>query len=93
MRNANVHRGAYTIAVEATDAYEGARTKIAALINAATPREVVFSRGTTSAINTIAMGWGMHRLAAGDKILLTPLEHHSNIVPWQLVARLTGAPG
>ncbi len=91
MHNANVHRGAYTIAVEATNAYEGARAKVAGLINAASSREVVFSRGTTSAINTVAIGWGMHNLKPGDKILLTPLEHHSNIVPWQLVARFTGA--
>jgi len=89
--NANVHRGAYALAEEATALYEGARARVAAFINAASPREVVFTRGTTSAINTVAYGWGLHRLRAGDRILLTTMEHHSNVVPWQLVARHTGA--
>jgi cysteine desulfurase/selenocysteine lyase len=88
--NANVHRGAYTLADEATTAYEGARDKVAALIGA--PRnELVFTRGTTSAINLVAMGWALRRLSEGDRILLTIMEHHSNVVPWQLVAGLTGA--
>jgi cysteine desulfurase/selenocysteine lyase len=89
--NANVHRGAYRLADEATNAYEGARAKIAAFIGASSPGEVVFTRGTTSAINTVAYGWGLNRLQKGDRIVLTVLEHHSNIVPWQLVARHTGA--
>jgi cysteine desulfurase/selenocysteine lyase len=89
--NANVHRGAYALAEEATDLYEGARAKVAAFINAESPREVVFTRGTTSAINTIAYGWGLYRLHPGDRILLTIMEHHANVVPWQLVARHTGA--
>jgi cysteine desulfurase / selenocysteine lyase len=87
---ANVHRGAYTLAEEATEAYEGARAKVASLINAP-PAEVVFVRGTTSAINLIAYGWGLNNLREGDRVLLTMLEHHANVVPWQLVARHTGA--
>ncbi len=89
--NANVHRGAYRLAEEATNAYEGARAKIAAFVGAASSSEIVFSRGTTSAINTVAYGWGLNRLRTGDRIVLTVMEHHSNIVPWQLVARHTGA--
>lgn len=89
--NANVHRGAYLLATQATEAYEGARAKVAGLINAATPAEVVFTRGTTTGINSIAFGWGLYRLKPGDRILLTILEHHANVVPWQLVARHTGA--
>ena len=89
--NANVHRGAYALAEEATDLYEAARAKVAAFIHAASPREVVFTRGTTSAINTVAYGWGLHRLHPGDRILLTTMEHHANVVPWQIIARHTGA--
>ena len=89
--NANVHRGAYTLAQEATELYEGARAKVAAFLGAASPREVVFTRGTTSAINTIAFGWGLYHLHPGDRILLTTLEHHANVVPWQLACRHTGA--
>ncbi len=88
--NANVHRGGYTLADDATTAYEAARDKVAGLINA--PRnEVVFTRGTTTGINHIAIGWGLRRLGEGDRILLTVMEHHSNVVPWQLLAGLTGA--
>ena len=89
--NANVHRGAYALAEEATALYEGARAKVAAFIHAPSPREVVFARGTTSAINTVAYGWGLHHLRPGDRVLLTIMEHHANVVPWQLVARHTGA--
>jgi cysteine desulfurase/selenocysteine lyase len=89
--NANVHRGAYAIAADATDRFEAARAKIATFINAASPSEVVFQRGTTSAINTVAYGWGLHRLTAGDTIVLTGMEHHANIVPWQLICKHTGA--
>ena len=89
--NANVHRGAYALAEEATDLYEGARAKVAAFLNAESPREVVFTRGATSAINAVAYGWGLYRLRPGDRIVLTVMEHHSNVVPWQLVARHTGA--
>jgi cysteine desulfurase/selenocysteine lyase len=91
LHNANVHRGAYRLAEEATEMYEGARAKVAGFINAATPQEVVFTRGTTSSINAIAYGWGLHHLHPGDRIVLTMMEHHSNVVPWQLVARHTGA--
>jgi len=88
--NANVHRGAYTLAVEATDAYEGGRAKVADFIGAASPNEVVFTRGTTTALNFIAYGWGLSHLSEGDKVVLTIMEHHSNVVPWQLIARHTG---
>jgi cysteine desulfurase/selenocysteine lyase len=88
--NANVHRGAYGLAEEATSLYEGARTRIAAFIGAQ-PQETVFTRGTTSAINAVAYGWGLYNLTAGDTIVLTQLEHHANIVPWQLITRHTGA--
>lgn len=88
--NANVHRGAYTLSNEATDMYEAARVKVADFIGA-DPREVVFTKGTTAGINHVAYGWGLHNLAEGDRILLTMMEHHANIVPWQLVARHTGA--
>ncbi len=90
-RNANVHRGAYRLAAEATDAYEAARCRVASFVNAAAPEELVFTRGTTTALNFIAYGWGLNHLGEGDRILLTVMEHHANIVPWQLVARYTGA--
>lgn len=89
--NSNVHRGAHTLADEATTAYEGARAKIAHFIGADSSDEVIFTRGTTGALNTIAYGWGLNRLQAGDRILLTIMEHHANVVPWQLVAKHTGA--
>ncbi len=89
--NSNVHRGAHTLGDEATAGYEGARAKVAAFIGASSSDEVIFTRGTTSAINLIAYGWGLNRLAAGDRILLTVMEHHANIVPWQLIAKHTGA--
>ena len=89
--NASVHRGAYSLAEEATALYEGARARIGQFIDAASPREVVFTRGTTSGINAVAYGWGLNQLKQGDRILLTAMEHHANIVPWQLVARHNGA--
>jgi cysteine desulfurase/selenocysteine lyase len=89
--NANVHRGAYTLAEEATTAYEGARARVASFINAGAASELVFTRGTTSAINLVAYGWGLNRLQQGDRILLTLMEHHSNVVPWQIIAKHTGA--
>ncbi len=88
--NANVHRGAYALSEEATQAYEGARAKVASFINAGSKNEVVFTRGTTSGLNQIAYGYGLNVLKPGDKVLLTIMEHHSNIVPWQLVAKHTG---
>ncbi|MBT8215499.1 MAG: SufS family cysteine desulfurase, partial [Acidimicrobiia bacterium] len=88
--NANVHRGAYTLSNDATDRYEEARLRVAGFIGA-DRREVAFNRGTTSALNQVAYGWGLYNLKPGDRILLTLMEHHANIVPWQLVARHTGA--
>jgi cysteine desulfurase/selenocysteine lyase len=90
MSNANVHRGAHTLSSEATELYEGARRKVASFIGA-DAAQTVFTRGTTTSINHIAYGWGLNHLSAGDKILLTVAEHHANIVPWQIVARHTGA--
>lgn len=89
--NANVHRGAYTLSVEATEAYEQARSKVARFIGATDESELIFTRGTTTGINFVAYGWGLNHLTAGDRIVLTGMEHHSNIVPWQIVARHTGA--
>lgn len=89
--NANVHRGAYLIAEEATTAYEAAREKVAKFINAPSKDCIVFTRGTTEAINLVAYSWGWANLREGDEILLTEMEHHSNIVPWQLIAERTGA--
>ena len=88
--NANVHRGAHTLAAEATTLYEDARGKVAGFIGAS-PSQLVFTRGTTTAINHIAYGWGLNHLSEGDRILVTIMEHHANIVPWQLVAKYTGA--
>ena len=88
---ANVHRGAYKLSVAATEAYEAARNRVAAFINAATPDEVVFTRGTTTALNMVAFGWGLENLHEGDRILSTEMEHHANLVPWQMVAKRTGA--
>jgi cysteine desulfurase / selenocysteine lyase len=89
--NANVHRGAHTLSARATDAYETARDKIAAFVNAASRQEIVYTRNATEAINLVAYAWGMNTLQAGDEIILTVMEHHSNLVPWQLVAQRTGA--
>jgi cysteine desulfurase / selenocysteine lyase len=89
--NANVHRGIYPLGEEATAAYEGAREKVAGFVGAPDPRSIVFTRGTTESINLVAHGWGRKFLREGDEIVLTEMEHHSNIVPWQLCARDTGA--
>jgi cysteine desulfurase/selenocysteine lyase len=88
---ANIHRGAYTLSEEATRAYEGARRKIARFINARSAREVVYTRNATEAINLVARTWAEANLHPGDTILSTQMEHHSNLVPWQLVAVRTGA--
>jgi cysteine desulfurase / selenocysteine lyase len=85
--NANVYRGVYRISEEATLAYENARKKIAQLINAKYPSEIIFVRGTTEAINLVAHSWGRQNIGLGESIMLTEMEHHSNIVPWQLLAR------
>jgi cysteine desulfurase/selenocysteine lyase len=90
-KNANVHRGAYTLAEEATVAYEEARATVAGFVNAPDSAELVFTRGTTSALNLLALSWGRDTLGPGDRILLTLMEHHSNVVPWQLAAAATGA--
>ena len=89
--NSNVHRGIYSISIEATEEYENARRKIARFINAKSEREIIFVRGTTEGLNLVAYAWALRNLRRGDKILLTEMEHHSNIVPWQLVAKYTGA--
>jgi cysteine desulfurase/selenocysteine lyase len=89
--NANIHRGVHTLAEEATAAYEGARRKVGRFINAYSPREVVFVRNTTEAINLVALTWGRNNLSEGDVIILSVMEHHSNLVPWQLLAQATGA--
>src|ERR1051325_4106988 len=89
--NANVHRGIHELSNRATAAYEAARARAAKFINARSTDEIVFTRGTTEGINLIATAWGSKNIKAGDKILLTEMEHHSNIVPWQLLAKRTGA--
>ena len=89
--NANIHRGVYELATRATDAFEGARAKVARFINAAEPAEVIWTRNSTEAINLVSFTWGMANLKLGDVILTTELEHHSNLVPWQLLAAKTGA--
>ncbi len=89
--NSNIHRAAYRIAEEATVRYEATREKVRALINAASTKEIVYVRGTTEAINLVAYSWGRANLKAGDLIVLTLLDHHSNIVPWQLLAAEKGA--
>jgi cysteine desulfurase/selenocysteine lyase len=88
--NANVHRGIHRLSEQATDAYEGARQRIAAFINAASPREIIFTRNTTESINLLAQTWGRASLKPGDVVLSTELEHHSNIVTWQLLAGQIG---
>ncbi len=89
--HANVHRGVHTLSHRATDAYEGARDDVAKFINAASRREVVYTSGTTESVNLVAQSFCRPRLARGDRIVITHLEHHSNIVPWQLVCEQTGA--
>jgi len=88
--NANIHRGIHALAEESTAAYEAARAKIARFIGAADPREVVYTRNTTEAINLVAQTWGRRTLQGGDVILLTEMEHHSNLVPWQMLAAEKG---
>jgi cysteine desulfurase/selenocysteine lyase len=89
--NANVHRGIHELSNRATAAFEAARTRVARFINARSADEIVFTRGTTEGINLVAAAWGNSNLKPGDQILLTEMEHHSNIVPWQLLAERTGA--
>ncbi len=89
--NANVHRGLHELSSRATEAYEGSRQRVASYLNAASADEIVFTRGTTESINLVAHAWGGKFLRAGDVVLLTEMEHHSNLVPWQLLAERMGA--
>lgn len=89
--NSNVHRGVHTLSAKATDAYEGARDQVAAFVKAASRQEIVFTRNATEAINLVAYSWGNSNLNAGDEIILSVMEHHSNLIPWQLLAQRTGA--
>jgi cysteine desulfurase/selenocysteine lyase len=89
--NANIHRGIHTLSEEATAAYEGTRQLIAEFIGAPEPRSVIFTRNTTESLNLVAYSWGRKNLLAGDEIVITPMEHHSNVVPWQLLAAERGA--
>ncbi len=87
--NANVHRGIHALSQRATEAFEAARKRAADFINARHADEIIFTRGTTEGINLVAHSWGRRHLRRGDKIVLTEMEHHSNIVPWQLLAERT----
>jgi cysteine desulfurase/selenocysteine lyase len=89
--NANIHRGVYELAARATEQFEAARAKVARFVNAAHTEEIVWTRNTTEAINLVSFSWGLQNLGPGDAILTTQLEHHSNLVPWQLLAAKTGA--
>jgi len=88
---ANVHRGVYHLSERATEAYEGAREKLSAFINAPSARELIFTRSATEGINLVAYAWGLDNLGPGDVVVVTELEHHSNFVPWQYIAQRTGA--
>ena len=89
--NANVHRGIHTLSEEATNMYEEARAKVAKFINARHPEEIVFTRGTTESINLVANTWGVENIKSGDEIAITQLEHHGNMIPWQVLVEKTGA--
>lgn len=89
--NSNVHRGVHTLGSRATDAYEGARSKVVRFIHAKSEKEIIFTRGTTSSINLVASGYVRAHLHEGDEIVITPMEHHSNLIPWQQAAKATGA--
>ena len=89
--NSNVHRGVHTLGNRATDSYEGAREKVRKFINASSTQEVIFTRGTTTALNTVASGYGRQNVKEGDEIVITYMEHHSNIIPWQQLAKEKGA--
>jgi cysteine desulfurase/selenocysteine lyase len=88
---ANVHRGVYTLSERATEAFEGAREKLRAFVNAPSSREIIFTRQATEALNLVAYSWGLNKLGPGDLVVVTELEHHSNFVPWQYMAKRTGA--
>lgn len=85
--NSNVHRGVHTLGNRATDKYEGAREKVRNFINAKTTEEIIFTRGTTTALNTVASSYGRANVEQGDEIVITHMEHHSNIIPWQQLAK------
>jgi cysteine desulfurase / selenocysteine lyase len=89
--NSNIHRGVHTLSQQATNAYEKARVKVQKFINAGSPHEIIFVRGATEALNLVAQSFGRSRLKAGDEIVISAMEHHSNIVPWQIVCEQTGA--
>lgn len=89
--NSNVHRGVHTLGTKATDAYEGAREKVRKFINAKSTQEVIFTRGTTTSLNLVASSYAANTLKEGDEIIITYMEHHSNLIPWQQVAKKTGA--
>jgi cysteine desulfurase/selenocysteine lyase len=89
--NSNVHRGVHALSAKATDAYEASRDKVAAFVNAASRQEIVFTRNASEAINLVAYSWGMSNLQPGDEIILSVMEHHSNLIPWHLLAQRTGA--
>lgn len=89
--NSNVHRGVHTLGSRATDAYEGAREKVAKFLNAKSASEIVFTRGTTTALNLVASAYARSVLREGDEVVLTPMEHHSNLIPWQQAAKACGA--
>lgn len=89
--NSNVHRGVHTLGTKATEAYEGAREKVRRFINARSTEEIVFTRGTTVSINTVAYSYGEANIGEGDEIVITPMEHHSNLIPWQQLAKRKGA--
>jgi cysteine desulfurase / selenocysteine lyase len=91
LENSNVHRGVHTLGNRATDAYEGAREKVRKFINAKSTKEIIFNRGTTTSINTVASGYGRQNLKEGDEIVITYMEHHANLIPWQQLAKATGA--
>ena len=89
--NSNVHRGVHTLGTKATDGFEGARDKVRKFINAASREEVIFSRGTTTSLNIVATSYGRAFCKEGDEIVISYMEHHSNLIPWQQVAKVTGA--
>ncbi|WP_138755455.1 cysteine desulfurase [Paenibacillus sinopodophylli] len=89
--NANVHRGVHTLGSRATDAYEGAREKVAKFLNAGAPEQIIFTRGTTTALNLVASSYARSMCSEGDEIVITQMEHHSNLIPWQQAAKATGA--
>ncbi|RCW43371.1 cysteine desulfurase [Paenibacillus prosopidis] len=91
LNNANVHRGVHTLGSRATDAYEGAREKVAKFLNAGATEQIIFTRGTTTALNLVASSYARSECGEGDEIVITPMEHHSNLIPWQQAAKATGA--